>query len=91
MGYFENIAKLIRLKRLNNSKLYSQRELAVLLGFTGGQLISNVERGLCSIPLRKLKAICELLNIREEEIKLALRNDYAKRLDLFFDGENHHN
>ena len=55
MRCFQNIAKLIRQKRLTHPKGYSQSELSHLLGYKNGQFISNVERALCNIPLKMLK------------------------------------
>ncbi len=52
MRCFKNIAKLIRTKRLQHPKAYSQSELSHLLGYKNGQFISNVERALCNIPLK---------------------------------------
>ena len=50
MRCFKNIAELIKTKRLQHPKGYSQSELSHLLGYKNGQFISNVERALCNIP-----------------------------------------
>jgi transcriptional regulator with XRE-family HTH domain len=44
----------------------SQGELAKKLKFKNGQFISNVERGMCSIPAKKANLFCEVLNIDKE-------------------------
>ena len=75
MRNFNNIAKLIKEKRNAHPKNYSQSELSKQLGYKNGQFISNVERGLCSIPLKMLQRTCRVLDIKEAEMKEALMND----------------
>ena len=43
------------LKKARSKMGLSQRDVADKLGYTSPQFISNVERGLCSPPLKKLK------------------------------------
>lgn len=83
MRCFENIAKLIRTKRLNHPKGYSQSELSHLLGYKNGQFISNVERALCNIPLKMLGKVSEILDIDSEDIKQAILKDHDKTLDNY--------
>jgi transcriptional regulator with XRE-family HTH domain len=82
MRSFEHIAKLIRTKRMNHPKGYSQSDLSHLLGYKNGQFISNVERGLCSIPLKMLGRVSEILDIPKSELKDAVLNDHASSLDF---------
>ena len=83
MRCFENIAKLIRTKRINHPKGYSQSELSHLLGYKNGQFISNVERALCNIPLKMLKKVSEVLDINSEELKDAILKDHDQTLDNY--------
>ena len=83
MRCFENIAKLIRARRLEHSKGYSQSELSHLLGYKNGQFISNVERALCNVPLKMLKRVSEVLDISPEELKESILLDNAQTLDNF--------
>lgn len=83
MRCFENIAKLIRTKRINHPKGYSQSELSNLLGYKNGQFISNVERALCSIPLKMLRKVCEVLDITAEEIKDSILKDQEATLNNY--------
>ena len=69
MRSFKNIATLIRSKRTGHSKNYSQSDLSLLLGYKNGQFISNVERGLCNVPLKMMKKISEVLDINPDDIK----------------------
>jgi len=82
MRSFEHIAKIIKEKRVGHSKGYSQTELSHLLGYKNGQFISNVERGLCSIPLKMLSKVCHILHINREELKIAIMKDYDRTIEL---------
>jgi hypothetical protein len=84
MRSFKNIANLVRTKRINHTKNYSQSELSAVLGYKNGQFISNVERGLCCVPLKMMKQISEVLEIDPSEIKVAILKDYEVTLDRFF-------
>ncbi len=83
MRCFENIAKLIRTKRLSHEKGYSQSELSHLLGYKNGQFISNVERALCNIPLKMLGRVSEVLNIPAEELKQSILRDQERTLENY--------
>ena len=78
---FNNIAKFLKDKRTHHPKEYSQSELSHILGYKNGQFISNVERGLCSVPLKSLPKICEVLEIDRDELKKVLLDDYEKTLE----------
>lgn len=84
MRSFQHIAKLIRTKRMQHPKGYSQTELSQLLGYKNGQFISNVERGLCNIPMKMLKKVSEILDISAIEMKDAILKDHEHTLDNFF-------
>lgn len=81
MRSFENIAKLIRDTRTTHAKNYSQVELSSLLGYKNGQFISNVERGLCSIPLKMLSKVSQILDIPRDTLSSTLLKDYAATVE----------
>ena len=83
MRCFKNIAKLIRTKRLQHPKSYSQSELSHLLGYKNGQFISNVERALCNIPLKMLVRVSEVLDINSSEFKVAILADHEETLENY--------
>jgi transcriptional regulator with XRE-family HTH domain len=83
MRCFKNIAQLIRTKRMNHPKGYSQSELSHLLGYKNGQFISNVERALCNIPLKMLRKVSEVLDITSEELKAAILRDQEETLNNY--------
>lgn len=84
MKSFRNVAVLIKTKRFNHPKKYSQSELSVLLGYKNGQFISNVERGLCNVPLKMMKRIADILDISPEELKKTLLKDHEETLANYF-------
>ncbi len=83
MRCFKNIAQLIRTKRINHPKGYSQSELSHILGYKNGQFISNVERALCNIPLKMLKKVSEVLDISAEELKESILRDHEETLNNY--------
>lgn len=84
MRSFTNIAELIRTKRMAHPQALSQSDLSDRLGYKNGQFISNVERGLCNVPLKMMSRIAEILDITPEEIKMAVLKDHKETLDNFF-------
>lgn len=84
MRSFKNIAVLVRTKRINHPKNFSQSDLSLLLGYKNGQFISNVERGLCNVPLKMMKKISEVLDISGDEIKNAILKDHEETLTNYF-------
>ncbi|MAZ48472.1 MAG: hypothetical protein CME65_07910 [Halobacteriovoraceae bacterium] len=83
MRCFKHIAALIRNKRLQHPKGYSQSELSHLLGYKNGQFISNVERALCNIPLKMLGKVSEVLDIDPSELKAAILRDHEETLNNY--------
>lgn len=83
MRTFSHVATLLKSKRLAHHKKYSQSELSKLLGYKNGQFISNIERGLCSVPLKNLKHLCDILDINKSELKQAMVSDYESTLDSY--------
>ena len=81
---FQNIAKLLREKRLNHPNGYSQSDLSRILGYKNGQFVSNIERALCNIPLKVIMRISKVLNIPYSEIKEAFLKDQEETLNNCF-------
>ena len=80
---FRHIAKLIREKRVNHSKNYSQSELSQMLGYKNGQFISNVERALCNVPLKMLPKVSQILDISPTDLKSAMLEDHQQTLENY--------
>jgi transcriptional regulator with XRE-family HTH domain len=83
MRNFSYVAKLIKEKRLSHPERYSQTQLSKTLGYKNGQFISNLERGLCSIPLKGMTNFLKVLDITENELKSAILKDYEITLDYY--------
>lgn len=83
MRSFKNIGKFVRQHRLNHPQFYSQNQLSKLLGYKNGQFISNVERGLCGIPLKGISKLIDVLDLNARDLKDAMQRDYEETLDNF--------
>lgn len=46
----------------------TQSDVAQRLGYTSPQFISNIERGLCSAPVKHLKDFAKMYNLDSEEL-----------------------
>ena len=75
MKTFKNIGNLVRNKRVNHPKDYTQAEISKFLGDRDGFVISDIERGLRDIPEEYLSEICNILGISRDEIAEARRLD----------------
>ena len=40
----------------------SQLDVAEVMGYTSGQFISNIERGICELPAENVRHFCEITN-----------------------------
>jgi transcriptional regulator with XRE-family HTH domain len=68
------------LKDMRIKKGVSQRELAELLGYTSGQFVSNYERGMCPVPLDKVKDLIGILNLDSTKVVNLIQEDRKKSL-----------
>lgn len=77
---FSGIASLIRTAR--EKKDWSQADLSAMIGMKKGQgqLISNIERGLCNLPPRHGVKICQLLSIDPGVMIETMTNDFKRSL-----------
>lgn len=79
---FENIAKLIKTKRVALG--ISQNSLAKKVGCEkSGQFISNVERGQCSIPLSRLNEYSKSISASKKDLKEAIISDFINHVNSF--------
>ena len=72
--------KLVRQAR--QSKNMSQGKLGTMLGLKTGatQYISNIERGLCQFPPKKIYRVAVILNITTEDLINSVVEDYKENL-----------
>lgn len=77
---FMHISKLI--KNTRKAQGLTQNDLSQHLGYKNGQLISNIERGQASFPLKNIYALAEVLKVPIEDIKEAMVEDYKDFLNV---------
>lgn len=77
---FVEIAQLLKTNR--EKKGWSQADLSGLVGMKKGQgqLISNIERGLCNLPPKHGLKVCEVLSIDPDVMIETMANDYKRAL-----------
>lgn len=72
------------MKKWREKKGLTQAALAWRLGYSTPQFISNIERGVCRIPISKFRATCKILGIKVEDL-IALRvKETEERLNKIF-------
>ncbi len=84
---FKNIGNFVKDGRQKHPQFYSQNQLSKLLGYKNGQFISNVERGLCGIPLKGIKKLLEVLDLNEKDLKEAMIKDYEETIDSYLNNK----
>ncbi|NUM88573.1 MAG: helix-turn-helix transcriptional regulator [Bdellovibrionales bacterium] len=75
---FKVMGKFLQSKRLE--KNLSQGEVATRLGYSSPQFISNIERGLCAPPLKKLKQLIQLYDLNGEEVVGMILGEHERHL-----------
>ena len=75
---FRNIAKLVKDKRILVG--VTQEKLSQLLNYGNAQFVSNIERGICSIPCKRVKDLAVILQCSNQEIIDAMALDYSQYL-----------
>lgn len=71
------------LKQAREKAGLSQGELAKELGYSSPQLISNVERGLCSVPLKKARDFCRLTGMAQKDLRNILIGVATRRINNY--------
>lgn len=76
------VAKFLKEQRSKHN--WSQPDLAVLLGMNrqSGQLISNIERSLCQLPVGCINKVSELTGVDRFEIAQMMAEDYREAILL---------
>lgn len=83
---FTRMGNLIKAKRIERE--LSQEQLSKILGYKNGQFISNVERGICSIPLNKAILTCKILDIMVKDFKQAYLADIDNNFEAIISQTN---
>ncbi len=74
------------LRELREKAGLTQAELAHKIGYTSPQFISNIERGVSSLPPSKFKRISKLLDVRIEKLISFHVSEIEDRLNDKFGG-----
>jgi transcriptional regulator with XRE-family HTH domain len=76
---FNHLASIMREHRA--IKNVSQADVAkVIWGNGKGQFVSNIERGLCSLPTKKIPHVAKFLDIPVNKITHAMMKDFEANL-----------
>jgi len=82
----QSLGNYLRDKRVEAG--FTQSEIANKLGYSTPQFISNFERGLCSPPLKNLKALVKLYRISVDEIMVLIMKEQETVLRKALVGKN---
>lgn len=58
----------------------TQSQIAKALGYTSAQLVSNVERGVCSPPLSCLGKWCDLVKANKKRVMNIMLKEHKNKL-----------
>ena len=67
----------VLVKFCRESRDLTQMEMASKLGYKTAQFISNVERGICALPVNSFKAVSKVLDVHLLSLFNAHIKDYA--------------
>lgn len=85
MKSHNHVATLIKTKRSEHPKRYSQDELSALLGFKCNTLIARVEDAQKHVPFKVMPKITKILDIKQDDFIKAALKDHEESLDKFFE------
>ena len=74
----EIIGKYLKTQR--EKKGFNQQQLAAKLGWKVSQSISNIERGITSIPVNKVTKYCKTINADVTMVKEDMARNYLDNL-----------
>ena len=75
-------------RKARRGKDITQTELARLLDFRSGQLISNIERGISFYPLNRLPQVVKILDLEIEPVLSLILRIEEKNLRRIFKTKN---
>lgn len=76
---YDEIGSTIKERRL--AMRLSQKFVAEAIGYKNAQLISNIERGMCSLPLKNLNTTATVLNMNPGILANAIIMDQIRYMD----------
>lgn len=75
------------MRTLRSQTTFSQEDVSRLVGYKNGQFVSNMERGICGLPLAKVKLLCEVLECSPDTIKSAMLMDLSAEIDSYLEAK----
>ncbi len=75
---FKKLGKLFKSNREKNG--ITQRQASERLGYSSPQFVSNFERGLCALPLKKIKVLIELYEMDANNVANIIIDFQAKMI-----------
>ncbi len=69
------------IKRLRQDKNLKQSELADLMGYTSGPMITKVEKGEVDLSYSRIQKFAEILGVSVPELEGYADSDFTKRLN----------
>lgn len=84
MKTFNNIASLVKTKRSEHHKNYSKEDLSALMGLKSESLITKIEEANCSVPLKSMSKLSQVLDISPDDFKDAILKDHEESLERYF-------
>lgn len=78
MKTFKHIAEFVKTRREELG--ISQQDLSTSIGYKHGQFISNIERGVCSLPAFKILSLAVSLKTQPRPIIDAMVKDFHDNL-----------
>ena len=82
---FENVGKLVG--ELREASGLSQEALSKKLGYKNGQFISNIERGLSGLPVKKVCKLAQVLKVGTDPILKAMVADFKHEITIVTNGK----
>lgn len=80
-----NVANLIKSRRIQHPNKYSQKDLTALLGLKNTIVVERIEKAERPVPLKIMTSLSSVLNISDEEFMEAAMKDYEAFVEDFFD------
>jgi len=78
---FTHVPNLIKTRREQKLPKISQKTLSLKIGYKNGQFVSNIERGICSLPPEKILQVCSYIDVTPNELIDAMVDDFRLSIE----------
>jgi len=69
------------LKKVRRKRNITQLEMSTKMGLRSSQYVSNIERGLATLPVFRIDEVATILKVEPEEILEQLKNEKIESLE----------